>query len=168
MSDMITQNIDGLHMFKSDKKHVVELHGAVSDYGECETCSAVRHVDNLKVLQSGECPRCEVCGRVLKPPVAFFGDMIDPKKREQANEALSQANVVILVGTHCTVDPVLSMGSEAKRNGALLIEINIVPTSASRFVDVSLVGPADKIFQDVCEQLIPDIDYNHINIEQWE
>lgn len=175
---IITQNIDGLHNFKEDisENRIIELHGAVSDYGICEYCpinpstgeKPKRHVDNLAILQSGECPVCPVCGHILKPPVAFFGDQIEPKKRELATESLMMhCDVLILVGTHCTVDPVLSMASEAKRNGSIIVEVNPTLTPAEGFVNVQLKGTADDIFKQIGQKLLPDIDFEHLNLEKW-
>lgn len=176
---IITQNIDGLHNFKQDyeEKRIIELHGAVSDYGICEHCpinpttgeKPKRHVDNLSILQSGECPVCEVCGHILKPPVAFFGDKIEPSKRERATESLMVfCDVLILVGTHCTVDPVLSMASEAKRNGSIIVEVNPTPTPADGLVNVQLSKSADEIFLEIGEKIMPDIDFEHLNLEKWD
>ena len=78
------------------------------------------------------------------------------------------SSVVLLVGTHCTVDPVLSYVTEAKRNGAIIVEINKTRTSASSFVDMSLIDEADKIFKKVGQCLIDDVDFEKINIEEWE
>ena len=165
---IITQNIDSLHSFKGDDDRVIELHGVVSTQAECETCKKKITFDNLKILRTNECPRCPTCNAVLKPAVAFFGDEIDPRQRKRAQEALAMSSVVLLVGTHCTVDPVLSYVTEAKRNGAIIVEINKTRTSASSFVDMSLIDEADKIFKKVGQCLIDDVDFEKINIEEWE
>ncbi|OHT00122.1 NAD-dependent protein deacylase [Tritrichomonas foetus] len=165
---IITQNIDSLHSFKNDEKKVIELHGVVSDQAECETCQKKMVFDNLKILQTNECPRCPKCNAVLKPGVAFFGDAIDENQRLKALESLRLTNVVLLVGTHCTVDPVLSFATEAKRNGAIIVEINKTRTSASSFVDVSLIDEADNVFREVGQALIPDVDFATLDVEKWD
>ncbi|OHS96755.1 NAD-dependent protein deacetylase [Tritrichomonas foetus] len=173
VSKVITQNIDGLHGFQNDvssnanQNKVVELHGAVSDYGICEKCHQKKPVDNLAILQSGECPTCDYCHSILKPPVAFFGDVIDKDKRAEASIAIMQCDVLVLVGTHCTVDPVLSMASEAKRNGSILVEINLTPTPADGLVNVQLQGTADSIFKEIGQELVPDVDFNNLVLEKW-
>ncbi|KAH0786437.1 NAD-dependent deacylase [Histomonas meleagridis] len=167
VSKLITQNIDGLHMFKSDVSHVIELHGAVDDFGFCEKCNKKRPVDNLAILQTGECPTCDLCKSVLRPNVAFFGDVIDHKKRQDATSAISNCDLLILVGTHCTVDPVLSMAGEAHRNGSILVEINLTKTHASTFMNISLEGKSDEIFKQIGKELFKDIDFDNINLEDW-
>ena len=167
ISKLITQNIDGLHSFKGDKDNVIELHGAVSDFGICEKCKMKRNVDNLLILQKGVCPRCEVCGSILKPNVAFFGDAIDHKKRKEASTAVSQCDLLMLVGTHCTVDPVLSMATEARKNGTILVEVNITKTIASNFVNITLEGNSDDIFREISQKLFSDIDLDKLDYENW-
>ena len=168
VSRVITQNIDGLHSFASDITKVTELHGAVADFGICEKCRAKRAVDNLKILETQVCPKCNVCGNVLKPPVALFGDAIEPEKRKAAFAALSTCDVLILVGTHCTVDPVLSMATEAKRSGCIIVEVNLAPTQASRFVDIALQGESDAVMTQIAKVLMSDIDWDHLDCEKWE
>lgn len=167
VSHVITQNIDGLHSFPGDERRVIELHGAVGDFGICERCGVRRSVDNLLILQKGECPTCSVCGAVLKPNVAFFGDAIDTEKRRAASAAVARCEVLVLVGTHCTVDPVQSMATEARKNGTVLVEINITKTIASAFVNVTLEGHADDVFREIAEKLLGDVDLDKIDIENW-
>ena len=168
VSHVITQNIDGLHSFASDVDKVTELHGAVADFGICEKCHAKRAVDNLRILETQECPKCSVCGSILKPPVALFGDAIEPEKRRAAFAALTKCDVLLLIGTHCTVDPVLSMTTEAKRSGCTIIEVNLSSTQVSRFVDVSLQGESDVVMVQIAKILMSDVDWDNLDCEQWD
>lgn len=157
---LITQNIDSLHSFPDDESKIVELHGKVSDFGECETCQAQRIVDHMEVLRTGKCPKCPVCGENLKPTVAFFQDLIPKHLREQADEAVSHANVLILVGTHCAVDPVLKYVQDSIKNGIYVIEINPDTTCISQFVDIRFAEKADDALVAIGHILFPDIDFN--------
>jgi NAD-dependent deacetylase len=168
VSHVITQNIDGLHGFASDVNKVIELHGGVRDYGVCERCHRRTPVDCVELLRLKNCPLCSRCASPLKPPVTLFGDVIDPGKRAAARVALQRASLVILIGTHLTVDPVLSMVSRAKENGAVIVEINLTPTSGSRFVDVSLRGKADDAMKAIATVLMPDVDWEGLRLEEWE
>jgi len=155
---VVTQNVDGLHNFPGDESHIVELHGSVGDFGKCENCGRTRKVDAMKILQELKPPRCEVCGFVLKPPVAFFHDAIPKELRVAADQALNRTEVLILVGTHCVVDPVLSLVEEAKRRGVVVIEVNPEATLVSRSVDVVLRDTADEAFKAIAAILMPDLD----------
>jgi NAD-dependent deacetylase len=168
ISHIITQNIDGLHNFASDVGRIVELHGAVSRYGVCTECSRSFDVDHLEILRTCEAPRCPGCASVLKPPVAFFGDAIAVSKRTAATAALAECELLILIGTHCTVDPVLSFAVTCKREGAVVVEINISPTTASSFVDVSLRGKADALLLEIGQELMPDIHWGTLKLDDWE
>ena len=157
---LLTQNIDSLHSFPGDESNIVELHGKVTDFGECETCQAQRIVDHMEVLRTGQCPKCPVCGENLKPTVAFFQDLIPKNVRQRANEAMKTANVLILVGTHCAVDPVLSYVQEALQTGMTVIEINPDTTNISKYVDIKFAEKSDDCMTAIGKLLFPEIDFD--------
>lgn len=161
VAKIITQNCDSLHTYDDEyDENIVELHGAVNDSGECETCHQMRPVDVLQILNQDKCPVCPVCGATLKPPVAFFEDVIPRGVREEAYRALSNCDVLFIIGTYCAVDPVLSMVSSAKRNGTILVEINPEESNGSKFMDISLRGKADDILSKIAEILYPGLDFS--------
>ena len=162
ISSILTQNVDGLHNIDGDAERVIELHGAVSDYGLCETCHALRKVDHMQVLQDGVCPKCGVCGAILKPPVAFFEDMIPSPLRLKAKGYIDNCDVLLLVGTHCAVNPVLSYAQTAKLNGAVLVEINKTPTEATKFVDISLRSTSDDVFKEIGKEMFSGVDFEEM------
>ena len=156
VSTILTQNCDSLHTFHDafDSK-IVELHGSIGDFGDCETCHAKKPVDTLMILEKDESPRCPTCNSVLKPPVAFFEEKIPRSIREAAYSAMSNCDILVLVGTYCAVDPVLSLAEAAKRNGTILVEINPETTQGTAFMDISLRGTADSIFEELATMLYP-------------
>jgi NAD-dependent deacetylase len=168
VSHVITQNIDGLHSFASDIDKVIELHGAVTHYGICAQCNEQQYVDHLEILRTCEAPRCTVCGSVLRPPVAFFGDPIEEPKRIAAAAALAKCDLLIVLGTHCTVDPVLSMVLNCQKCNGIVVEINLSVTRASTFANVSLQGKADDIFLEIANALMPDVTWENTKLEDWE
>jgi NAD-dependent deacetylase len=168
VTNVITQNIDGLHCFKEDVNKVVEIHGAVDEAGLCEKCNEKQKVDYLKILQTGGVPHCSKCGTVLKPGVALFGDRIDDQRREQAHEAMVNCDLLIVVGSHCTVDPILSIASEAKKTGCIVAEVNTAVTSASKFMDVSLEGKADDVFLLIGKELIKNVSWDLLDLTDWQ
>jgi NAD-dependent deacetylase len=168
VSHIITQNIDSLHSFRGDLDSVTELHGAVRDYGICEQCKRRTQIDVVEIIHNRTCPLCGACGAVLKPPVAFFGDVIEPEKRDRAAEVLRNSSLVITIGTHMAVDPVLSMVTTAKQNNSVIVQINLTPTAANRLVDVALQGKADDILRAIGRQLMPDIDWDGLKLDEWD
>ena len=161
VSNVITQNCDSLHTYhdREDGK-VIELHGAIADFGICEDCKEHRAVDSLQILQQDKCPACPVCGRVLKPPIAFFEESIPESIRQQAYDALTLCDVIFVVGTFCAVDPVASMVANAKKNGTILVEINPEENSGTKYMDVVLKGKADDILGKIAERLYPGENFN--------
>lgn len=178
INSIITQNIDSLHNFAGDDDKVIELHGVVNNQALCEKCNKVLEVSHTQfehILQAKkidsevELPHCPVCNSILKPLVAFFGDAIDERLKTKAQSFLNFSNVVILVGTHCSVDPVCSLVAQAKRTGTILVELNKTQTPASSFVDVSILMECDQVFKEVGKKLLNNIiDVEHINLEKWE
>jgi NAD-dependent deacetylase len=168
VSHVITQNIDSLHSFRGDLDSVTELHGAVHDYGICEQCRRHTQIDVVEIIHNQTCPICETCGAVLKPPVAFFGDLIETEKRDRAAEVLCDSSLVITIGTHMAVDPVLSMVTTAKQNNSVIVQINLTATAANRFVDVALQGKADDILGAIGRQLMPQIDWDGLKLDEWD
>lgn len=155
---VITQNIDSLHSFYGDEKDVIELHGKITDYGICDKCNVQQVVDFSDILNNTtDSPRCNICSFYLRPPVAFFYDLIPEYIRDSVNKDLSRAEVIILVGTYGAVDPVLSYVLRAKSEGIILIEINTEATNISKYADIKLEMKADKAFLEIGESLFPDI-----------
>ena len=156
ISKIITQNCDSLHTYNDENdKNVIELHGAVGDTGMCEKCNKLRDVDTLQILNHDKCPTCPVCGSILKPPVAFFEDVIPQQIRQAAYDSLSMCDVIFVVGTYCAVDPVFSMVSSAKRNGTILVEINPEENNGSKYMDVCLRGESDEILSKIAQIMYP-------------
>jgi NAD-dependent deacetylase len=167
VSGIITQNIDGLHCFRGDKEKVVEIHGCVDEMGLCENCNVKEKVDYLSIMQTGNTPACSKCGTVLKPSVALCGDRIDENRRDEAKAAMLKCDLLILVGTHCTVDPILSIASEARKTGCIVAEINPVATSASEFMDLSIQGRADDVFRAIGKELVPNVSWDLVRLDNW-
>lgn len=153
---ILTQNCDSLHTYDDDTDEcIVELHGAINDYGDCEKCHQPKPIDKLQILNKDKCPVCPVCGSILKPPIAFFEDVIPRNIREVAYKALQKADVLIVIGTYCAVDPVLSMVECARRNGTILVEINPEPSNGTTQMHAVLRGTSDDILRKVAEEIYP-------------
>ena len=160
VSNIITQNIDSLHSFPEDEQKIIELHGRVTDFGDCEKCQQHRRVDHMEVLRTGQCPKCPICGENLKPTVAFFQDLIPKEVRVRANKIIQCANVLLLLGTHCAVDPVLSYVQEAIQTGIIVIEVNPDITNISKYVDIKFAEKTDDCMTVIGKLLFPEIDFD--------
>jgi NAD-dependent deacetylase len=116
----ITQNIDNLH-YEAGSKTVYEFHGT-SKYLVCGTCRERYHVSgvDLNVLP----PLCKSCGHVLRPDFVFFGEPIPEHANTASFHEAEVADVFLLIGTTGEIMPASMIPHVAKRNGALIIEVN--------------------------------------------
>ncbi|MCW3804928.1 SIR2 family NAD-dependent protein deacylase [Plebeiibacterium marinum] len=117
---VVTQNIDNLH-FEAGSKEVYEFHGN-SQQLKCIKCGSMYPAKevNLKMIP----PKCKKCGGVLKPDFIFFGEEIPPVAYSKSFDAARKADVVIVIGSTGEVMPACNVPFEAKRNGAVIIEVN--------------------------------------------
>lgn len=102
LSSVITQNIDGLHQ-KAGSKNVLELHGTAFEYN-CPNCG--KRFDFKKVVAlHGGVPRCEDCGRVVKPEVVLYEEPLNEEVVDKAIKEISRADLLIIGGTSLAVYP---------------------------------------------------------------
>ena len=130
---VITQNIDGLHQIAGSRE-VIELHGNIfkTKCTKCDFRGKIR--DELPELP----PSCEICESYLRPDVVWFGEGI---KQEIWNEAVMRSiagDVMKIVGTSLAVSPANTLLSNAKKNKAMLVEINPEKTPFSHEMDFSI------------------------------
>ena len=64
---------------------------------------------------------------------------------KEAEHAVSQAEVFLVIGTSAVVYPAASLVPYAKQGGAKVIEINTGETPFTNLVDCALRGPAGEI-----------------------
>ncbi|HAA84166.1 MAG TPA: RNA polymerase subunit sigma [Thermodesulfobacterium commune] len=118
---VITQNIDNLHQ-KAGSKKVIELHGS----GESLVClnCGKKYRFTEEFLKMFPCPKCEKCGKALKPEIVFFGEPLPEEALNQAFELIKRCKALIIIGTSGVVYPAAYLPYEAKRSGAKIIEVN--------------------------------------------
>jgi NAD-dependent deacetylase len=121
---VITQNIDNLHT-KAGSKNVYELHGNASKL----TCLRDGSKYLVQDFDLKTTPCCKKCGAILKPDFVFFGEMLPEKDMRMPLEASSNCDVMLVIGSTGIVYPAASLPFDAKRNGAVIIEINPKPSA---------------------------------------
>jgi NAD-dependent SIR2 family protein deacetylase len=95
---VIGQNVDGLER-KAGIQKVIQMHGNIH---ECICLDCQKMYPLSQVLVKYQTPSCE-CGSVLRPNVVFFGDSV--KEYEKAQKVVSEADLVLVVGTSLEVYP---------------------------------------------------------------
>jgi len=146
LNGIITQNIDNLHQ-AAGSRHVVEFHGNLHRL-VCLDCGGRFSMENEKVMANMP-PVC-TCGRILKPDFVFFGEMIPPTALEESLEMAGDCDVLLVIGTSAEVAPASLIPIEAKRKGAVIIELNLASTALTeQITDYFLQGS----FAEVMPQL---------------
>lgn len=119
---IVTQNIDGLHQ-KAGSSKVFELHGSVlRNY--CKRCGKFHSAEFIK--NHPDIPRCE-CGGIVKPDVVLYEESLDAGTIENAVNAISHADLLIVAGTSLTVYPAAGLVNYYKGNRMVLINRDSTP-----------------------------------------
>ncbi len=135
LKGIITQNIDGLHQ-KAGSKNVYEIHGTIW-HNHCISCRKEYDVDYI--FESRDpVPKCTECGKMVRPDVTLYGEMLPTRAYEAAVGLIRIADCLIIGGTS------LEVGSAAQLahmyHGKHLIIINKSKTH--------MEGKADLVFHD--------------------
>lgn len=149
---IVTQNIDNLHR-RAGSTTVYELHGNI-ERNYCLKCGAPHA--NEQVLAGEGVPKCtrSGCKGMVRPDVVWFGEMLPEDQWNGAIRAIASADVFLSIGTSGVVYPAASLPLMAKRQGALLVEINPEPTPLTDSADEFLRGPSGEILPSLYEQLV--------------
>ena len=99
---VVTQNIDGLHQ-RAGSRNVIELHGTTLKH-YCTACKALMPNEQVKALR-GQIPRCEKCNHIVRPDVVLYEEPLNQSVIEEAIDAISSADMLIIGGTSLAVYP---------------------------------------------------------------
>lgn len=135
---VITQNIDDLHT-RAGSKNVYEVHGSVRTL-TCPQCHKTHPAESFtqQILEDAEMPRCSHCGRVMKPDIVLFGEMLPVDVWQAAEEHCLQADAMLVIGSSLEVWPAAGLPQIAIEHGAPLIINNLSPTPLDRMAAVLL------------------------------
>jgi len=117
---VITQNIDRLHE-RAGSCALVEVHGSIRT-SSCLRCGTV--VPFEEVVQLLPLPACPSCGRVLKPDVVMFGELLPEAAMTRATQLAAEAGLLLVVGSSLEVYPVAGLPLETIANGGSLAIVN--------------------------------------------
>jgi NAD-dependent protein deacetylase/lipoamidase len=119
LKTIITQNVDGLHQM-AGSGNVIEFHGNMA-WQRCMDCHKRYATSSIDLDHIP--PRCS-CNGILRPDAVLFGEMIPPDAYSRSQEAASDCDVMLVIGTSAVVQPAALMPIIAKESGAKIIEIN--------------------------------------------
>lgn len=113
---VITQNVDGLHQ-RAGSRDVIELHGALHRV-RCTGCRSLFSLTKKSMRQ----PCCEACGGLLWPDLVLEGETVHGLL--QAQNLVTTADVLLIVGTRLTMEPVRRLPLVARRAGIPIVTVN--------------------------------------------
>jgi NAD-dependent deacetylase len=149
---LITQNVDGLHE-RAGSHHAIRLHGSIWELKCWTPCrEGVSPWRDETAPLPDLPPRCAHCGGLARPAVVWFGEGLDPETIADAERA-AECDVFLSIGTSAIVYPAAGLLHEAKRRGAMTVEINAEATEATGVVDVALRGAAEDILPQLAEAI---------------
>jgi NAD-dependent protein deacetylase/lipoamidase len=117
---VVTQNIDGLHQ-RAGSRDVVEVHGSIRT-SSCLACGEVVPLE--RVLELLPVPACPACGRVLKPDVVMFGELLPEAAIDRAVRLAAEAGLLLVVGSSLEVYPIAGLPLETLGGGGRLAIVN--------------------------------------------
>ncbi len=134
---VITQNIDGLHQ-QAGSRQVLEVHGHLRT-ARCTGCGTELEMEAVleKVRRKEIPPRCEDCGKMLRPDVVLFGDPLPPCFH-QAQSLVAESDLLVVIGSSLVVSPVNTLPTLASS----LAIINLTPTPLDLQADVVIRAKA--------------------------
>ena len=146
---LITQNVDGLH-FRAGSRNPIELHGNIMR-NRCLQCN--KYFMEVELQKEPVIPKCTECGGILRPDVVWFGEQLPQQALINSEKAINEATIFFSVGTSALVQPAASMPFWAKSSGAYLVEINIMETLLTPYVDEYLSGKSGEIIPELVKQI---------------
>ena len=118
---VITQNIDELHR-RAGTENLLELHGSLfrtlcTNCGQTEEnydspiCEALKgkgkpdpNTQSAKISVD-DLPLCKICNGLLRPAVIWFGERLDERVMENAEDELEKCDICLVIGTSSVVYP---------------------------------------------------------------
>ena len=166
-SQLLTQNVDGLHQ-AAGRRAVIDLHGRL-DAVVCLGCGASssradvqRRLAEANPAWAGlaagaapdgdadledrdfatfQVPACDACGGMLKPDVVFFGENVPRARVDAAMAGLAQADGMLVVGSSLMVYSGLRFVHAAVRAQIPVAAVNLGRTRADDLLRFRMAAP---------------------------
>jgi NAD-dependent protein deacetylase/lipoamidase len=141
---VVTQNIDRLHE-RGGSRDVLEVHGSIRT-ATCPGCGARYELEQvLGLLAEADAPACPACGRIVKPDVVFFGELLPAGAIERAYTLARGAALLLVVGSALEVHPIAALPGETLAAGGELAIVNRGRTPYDGRATLRIDGSAGEI-----------------------
>jgi NAD-dependent deacetylase len=97
-------------------------------------------------------PVC-ACGGLIRPDIVWFGEGLPDGPWDAAVEAVTNADVVVVVGTSAVVYPAAGLPEYARARGAVVVEVNPEETPLSSTATVTLRESASTALPTLLQRL---------------
>ena len=147
LSQIITQNIDGLHQASGvPDSQIIELHGN-GTYAKCLSCGSRHELARSRPAfeEPGRAPVC-LCGGPVKGATIAFGQAMPREPMQRAQKATLACDLFLAIGSSLVVYPAAGFPILAKENGAKLVIINRDPTPLDGMADLVLRADIGEVF----------------------
>jgi NAD-dependent deacetylase len=149
---VVTQNIDRLHE-RGGSRDVLEVHGSIRT-ATCPGCGARYELEQvLGLLAEADAPACPACGRIVKPDVVFFGELLPAGAIERAYALARGAALLLVVGSALEVHPIAALPGETLAAGGELAIVNRGRTPYDGRATLRIDGSAGEILPAVVAAL---------------
>lgn len=144
----LTQNVDGLHRAAGSQR-VIDIHGDVHRL-VCTRCGHRWRVKNYHGLQIP--PACPECDSLVRPEIVLFGEVLPLDRTKLLQEQLGRGfDAVFSIGTTSVFPYIAEPVLDARRRGALTVEINPGASEVSHIVDYRLRAGAAETMEAVVQ-----------------
>lgn len=151
---ILTQNVDGLHKM-AGSTDVAELHGSLRRFrcsASCQGHPTRIDLDTIPHSREHTSP-CPHCGAPVRPDVVWFGEPLAVNALERAFAVTRECDVLLVAGTSGVIQPAASLPEEARRAGAMVVEVNPAPSQLTSAVHMFLQGPSGQILPEMVDML---------------
>ncbi|MDK2858505.1 MAG: NAD-dependent deacetylase [Verrucomicrobiota bacterium] len=145
---VVTQNVDDCHQ-RAGSSPVYTLHGSLIQ-STCLLCGRTVETESLfPAIEKKDVPYCS-CGGVFKPNITFFGEMLPEDDWNASIQAMSRADLVLVLGTSLAVYPAAAVPNY-RPPGARLAVLNHDPTFLDAEADLVIHADLCAVMEAVCE-----------------
>lgn len=121
---LVTQNVDGLHR-RAGSERLIEIHGNLFR-SKCTSigCDGFMVAWEDPFSHPEGLPVCPHCGRMSRPDVVWFGELLNRKDLQAVEKAALSCTIFIAIGTSGAVYPAAGLAHAARSAGARTVLVN--------------------------------------------